>query len=252
MSNLGVAGLERAVIADIGCGAGLAADGYRALGILTVGWDIIEQPDYPGPVRVEDALPILEAGPVPSSPLACLHGLHVSLPCQAATTAGRLRDAQGGTSRFPDLVTPALASLRGKWSDYPWVVENVDDNRRVMRGILAPIPGESLVMLCGSMFGLEVQRHRLFLANFPLAPGWCDHSTFPRDPDTGKPRPWGVYHVSSDRIPGGGRTARDAEHGRHVMGSRRLLPWDSLKEGFPPAYTTWVGVDLLNAIGGTR
>jgi hypothetical protein len=95
------------------------------------------------------------------------------------------------------------------------------------------------------MFGLEVQRHRLFLANFPLRQPQCDHSRFPLDPVTGKPRPWGVYHVKGDAIPAGGRTARDEEHGRHVMGSRRLLPWDKLKEGFPPAYTAHVGADLL-------
>jgi hypothetical protein len=29
------------------------------------------------------------------------------------------------------------------------------------------------------------------------------------------------------------------------MGSHRGLPWDKLKEGFPPAYTSWVGADLL-------
>lgn len=73
----------------------------------------------------------------------------------------------------------------------------------------------------------------------------CDHATFPIDPVSGKPRPWGVWHVKGDNIPKGGHTAIDEEHGRHVMGSRRLLPWDTLKEGFPPAYTAWVGADLL-------
>jgi hypothetical protein len=29
------------------------------------------------------------------------------------------------------------------------------------------------------------------------------------------------------------------------MGSRRSLPWDKLKEGYPPAYSTWVAADLL-------
>jgi hypothetical protein len=29
------------------------------------------------------------------------------------------------------------------------------------------------------------------------------------------------------------------------MGVSRPIPWDSLKEGFPPAYTSWVAADLL-------
>jgi hypothetical protein len=107
------------------------------------------------------------------------------------------------------------------------------------------------------MFGLQVQRHRLFLANFPLRQPeptnpttvygrlGCRHDTFPIDPVSGKPRPWGVWHVKGDNVPAGGRTALDEEHGREVMGSRRLLPWDKLKEGHPPAYTSWIAADLL-------
>lgn len=231
-------------LVDLCCCAGLAADGYTAVGIRCRGYDIAPQPHYPYPFTQADVLPMLE------DHADELQGdaLHASFPCQAHTDARHLRKAQGGSSRFPDLLTPGLEVLRNKWSDTPWIVENVDDRTKRVRKIMAPMPGESLVVLCGSMFGLDVQRHRLFLANFPLRPGWCDHSTFPRDPITGRPRPWGVYHVKGDSIPAGGRTARDEEHGRHVMGSRRLLPWDSLKEGFPPAYTSYVGADLIRAL----
>jgi hypothetical protein len=121
---------------------------------------------------------------------------------------------------------------------------------------MAPREGEALTMLCGSMFGLKVQRHRLFLTNFPVrqpeptgkgvyALQGCRHETFEPDPITGRPRPWGVAHVPNDSIPAGGRTARDAEHGRQVMGSHRSLPWALLKEGFPPAYTSYIAADLL-------
>jgi hypothetical protein len=90
-----------------------------------------------------------------------------------------------------------------------------------------------------------VQRHRLFLTNFPVekAPP-CRHHLFPLDPVSGKPRPWGVYHVPSDSIPQGGRTCRDAAHARECMGVERDLPWAALKEGFPPAYTRWMGQQL--------
>lgn len=252
-------------IADICCCSGLAADGLAAVfGAHALhGFDIEPQEHYPYTFTQADALVLLDPTHPDYTPaLEPFRVRHASFPCQALTTAGHLRDAQGGKSKYPDLLTPGLALLREHWNDDPWIVENVDDNQGKARRIMAPREGESLIMLCGSMFGLEVQRHRLFLANFPLRrpdpvphprglkPGkWlnsgCSHHTFPLDPVTGKPRPWGVWHVKGDEVPSGGRTARDEEHGRQVMGSRRLLPWDKLKEGFPPAYMSWIAADLL-------
>jgi DNA (cytosine-5)-methyltransferase 1 len=231
------------VIADCCCCAGLGADGYAAVfgADQIVGYDIEDQPDYPYPFKVADVMDMLTE---PNGELAGYDARHFSFPCQEHTTAGHLRKAQGGKSRFGDLLTPGLALLREHWNGEPWIVENVDDRSGKVRRIMAARPGETLIRLCGSMFGLEVQRHRLFLANFPLRAGWCDHSTFPIGPN-GRPKPVGVYHVMGDRIPEGGWTATSEEHGRHVMGSRRLLPWAKLKEGFPPQYTSWVAADLL-------
>ncbi len=231
-----------------GCsGAGLAADGYASVGLQPVGWDVNPQPYYPYPFTQGDVREYLLTDDPERYDL-----LHFSWPCQAHTTAGHLRTAQGGKARYEDLLTPGLALVRERWAHKQYVFENVDDRSKKVRQIMAPRPGEWLVHLCGSMFGLEVQRHRLFLANFPLRQPRCDHSRFPLDPLTGRPRPWGVYHVKGDSVPQGGRTARDEEHGRYVMGSRRLLPWDALKEGFPPAYTAHVGADFLVAQAGAR
>ena len=58
----------------------------------------------------------------------------------------------------------------------------------------------------------------------------------------------GVYHVPNDTIPQGGRTARNVEHGREVMGVTRPVSWQELKEGFPPAYTQHIGEQLLHAL----
>ena len=234
---------DRPEIADVCCCAGLGADGYTSVGLRCIGYDHEPQPDYPYEFHQADVMPLL----ADHADELDRDALHASFPCQIHTTAGHLRTAQGGTSKYPDLLTPGLEILRNKWSATPWIVENVDDRSGHVRRIMAPQPGETLVRLCGSMFGLDVQRHRLFLANFPLRPGWCDHSTFPIGPK-GKPKPVGVYHVMGDKIPEGGHTARDEEHGRHVMGSRRLLPWNKLKEGFPPAYTAHIGADLLRVL----
>jgi len=243
---------------DLCSGAGLAADGYAAVfGAHSLhGWDLHPQPSYPYTFTQADVMRSLTPGCFSRGPLEEATALHASFPCQAHTTAGHLRNAQGGTSRYEDLLTPGLRLLRTNWNDKPWIVENVDDRSGHVRRIMAPRDGEYLIMLCGTMFGLPIWRHRLFLANFPLrtpaptGPGvygsrGCRHDLCPPDPITGRPRPWGIYHVPADSVPDGGRTARDADHARQVMGASRTLPWDAIKEGFPPAYTSWVAADLL-------
>lgn len=246
-------------IADLCCGAGLAGDGYAAVfGARALhGFDIQPRP-YPYAFTQADAIELL-ADDVHKPLVESFTAIHTSFPCQVFTTAGNLRTAQGGQAKWDDLLTPGLELLRTRWGHKPWIAENVDDNQGKVRALMDPRPGETLIRLCGSMFGLDVQRHRLFLANFPLrqptaVPGGgknrglgCDHDLFPLDPVTNKPRPWGVYHVPGDSIPAGGRTARDAEHARQVMGvgsQRHTLAWDEVKEGFPPHYTTWIGADL--------
>ena len=85
---------------------------------------------------------------------------------------------------------------------------------------------EAAAVECGSSYGLGVRRHRLFLSDaVPLVSSVCRHKE--------QGRPWGVYHVPSDDITKGGRTARNVEHGREVMGVTRELTWNELKEGPP-------------------
>ena len=221
--------MTRPRLLDLFCGAGLAADGYVAAGWELIGVDLAPQPEYPYEFHQADAM---------TFPLDGFDAIQASPPCQTHTRAKHLRTAQGGESRFDDLLTPTLARLREL--DIPWVVENVPG-----------APGmDGAVTLCGSMFGLKVQRHRLFLTNWPLAtPGPCDHSTFEPDPITGKPRPWGVYHVPGDSIPKGGRTCRDAAHAAECMGVKRDVSWAGIKEGLPPAYTEWIGRQLIEHLG---
>lgn len=223
---------------DLYCGAGLAADGYAAAGWEVVGVDINPQPDYPYEFWQADALRVLDE----FTEMDGFDAVHASPPCQFLTRAKHLRVAQGGESKYPDLLTPTLALLRG--ARFPWVVENVE-------GAAALMPGA--VRVCGSAFGLDVQRHRLFKSNRREIRGiGCNHDRFPLDPITGKPRPWGVYHVPGDNIPHGGRTARDAEHAASLFDLKRELPWDSIKEGFPPVYTEFIGNQLAYVIAVER
>jgi hypothetical protein len=210
---------------DLYCGAGMASDGYRLAGFDVEGVDLEAQPDYPYPFTQADALDVLESDAPDAYDV-----IHASPPCQAHTRAKHLRTAQGGTSKAADLLTPTLEVLRRRWAHKTWIVENVPG-----------APGlEDAVIECGSAYGLGVRRHRLFLANVPLEGSGCEHAA--------QGRPWGVYHVMGDNIPKGGRTARNLEHGLEVMGVDRSIPWNSLKEGFPPAYTHHLGQQLAEVI----
>ena len=209
---------------DLFSGVGLAADGYHAAGFDSiVGVDVNPQPNYPYEFVRGDAIEALREWD-----LGAFDAIHASPPCQAHTRAKHLRKAQGGESKYPDLLTPTLALLADV--GVPWVVENVPG-----------APGmDAAVVECGSAYGLGVRRHRLFLSNVPLVGSGCDHKA--------QGRPWGVYHVPNDTIPQGGRTARNVEHGREVMGVTRPVSWQELKEGFPPAYTQHIGEQLLHAL----
>lgn len=210
---------------DLYCGAGMASDGYRAAGFTDiVGVDINKQPNYPYKFEQQNALEVLKD----IDYLRQFDAIHASPPCQAHTRAKHLRAAQGGKAKYDDLLTPTLAELRK--IDVVWVVENVPG-----------APGmEGAAVECGSAYGLGVRRHRLFLGMFVLQGSGCRHKE--------QGRPWGVYHVPGDSIPKGGRTARNVEHGREVMGVDRKISWNELKEGFPPAYTQHIGSQLLEAI----
>lgn len=206
---------------DLYCGAGMASDGYVAAGFDVHGVDYNPQPNYPYSFTQADALDVL-LGSTPEE----FDVIHASPPCQAHTRAKHLRNAQGGKSKADDLLTPTLSILQKRWSHKIWIVENVPG-----------APGmDDAVTECGSAYDLGVRRHRLFLSNVPLEGSGCDHK--------GQGRPWGVYHVMGDSIPKGGRTALNLEHGLEVMGVDRTIPWDSLKEGFPPAYTEHLGHQL--------
>ena len=191
--------------------------GYHRAGFEVVGVDINPQPHYPFEFIQADAM---------TYPLDGFEAIHASPPCQAFTRAAKLRDAQGGRVSSLDLVadTADRLVLNGR----PYVIENVPG---------APLQG---VVLCGSTFGLGVRRHRIFESNVWLAgPGPCRHRE--------QGRPIGVYHVLGDEIPHGGRTARTLDEAQRAMGID-WMAWAELKEAIPPAYTEWIGRQLLTAL----
>ena len=197
--------------------------GYVAAGFDVVSVDIHKRRDLPASPHFEhvtaDALDYLND----VERLRAFDAIHASPPCQTHTALVELRKAQGkGTDKL-DLIPETRDGLEA--SGRPYVIENVP------RSSVRPD-----VILCGSSFGLKVRRHRWFETNVPMFGLPCDHAR--------QGRPVGVYGSKGDDIPSGGSTARTLEEGREAMGID-WMSWSALVEAIPPAYTEFIGAQLL-------
>jgi len=215
---------------DLFCGAGGAGVGYHRAGFEVVGVDIHPQPRYPFEFWQMDALDafdwLLEGNYLGRSKpqgLADFDAIHASPPCPryANVTPRERRDLH------PDLYEPTRERLRA--TGVPWVIENV-----------IGAPYRSGFVLCGSMFGLKVRRHRNFETSFAVLAPVCDH----RSQGTAL----GVYGDG-----GGGKSTRPSGGGgtkahRHEFAALMDMPWATPREivqAIPPAYTQWIGEQLI-------
>lgn len=207
---------------DLFCCAGGAGVGYRQAGFEVVGVDIDPQPRYPLPFIQADALTMDLAF------LASFDAIHASPPCQSYSD---LAKRNGNADEWPRLIEPVREML--KKTGLPYVIENVDG---------APLI--DAVVLCGTMFpGLRVLRHRLFEANFEIVPP--PHHKHPkvhtfdrRKSHFGKTNEWKDFV----QVTGGGNCTLAAA--RAAMG----IDWmtkNEINESIPPAYTEFVGKQLL-------
>lgn len=216
--------MNRPRLLDLFCGAGGCARGYVLAGFDVTGVDCREQPNYPasgGSFVRADALEYL-----------ALHGreydvIHASPPCQRYTRAAKIHDSAG---RHPDLVAPAreLLDNLGK----PWVMENVIGS-----------PLRAGVVLCGLSFGLEVIRHRVFESSLLLlAP---HHNPHPKHLSTNASK---AYSTGSGGLVcvAGHNFVREA--GAAAMGIDWNMTRAELANAIPPAYTAYLGRQLIAAI----
>jgi DNA (cytosine-5)-methyltransferase 1 len=215
---------------DLFCGAGGCAVGYHRAGFTDiVGVDIKPQPRYPFAFVQGDALEYLAA-----------HGhefdaIHASPPCQRYSQCQNFRDTR---DTHPDLVFDCRTLLEA--TGRPWVIENVPGS-----------PLENAAVLCGLMFGLRVIRHRLFEASFLLlTPPHTRHPAHLRT-GTASKQHRGVRTGYSDGKMGLVSVAGNnfnVKAGAAAMG----IDWmtrDELAQAIPPAYTEFVGRQLLDAVG---
>ena len=205
---------------DLYCGVGGASAGYNKAGFDVTGIDLKHGKRYPYKYIKGDVLLYLQDLDF----LRSFDIIHASPPCQTHSITQHLRNAQGKSTSKLDLIPQTRAALIA--SGKPYVIENV--------------PGSPLInpiQLCGSSFGLQVRRHRLFESNMKLTGSVCDHKA--------QGRPVGVYGSLNDQIPRGGKTATTIDEGRDAMGMPWAI-WTELVEAIPPAYSEYIGKQIIN------
>lgn len=209
---------------DLFCGAGGAAMGYHRAGFDVVGVDIHPQPHYPFEFHQGDALTL-------AYDFGRFDAVHASPPCQRWSDLAR---RNGNGHEWPDLIAPTRALLTA-WG-IPWIIENVEG---------APL--DNPTMLCGTVFpGLRVLRHRLFESSMPITAR--AHRAHPLV-FTHDKRKAHYGRLNQDtafvQVTGGGNAT--VANKRDAMG----IDWMTgaeLNEAIPPAYTEWIGAQLIAAL----
>lgn len=197
--------MKKLRLLDLCCGAGGASVGYARAGFEVVGVDLVPQPHYPFTFHLADAL---------TFPLDGFDAVHASPPCQAYSACQHFLKRPEWYPAF----LPEMRERLRQWGG-PWIVENV---------VGAPMPGA--VLLCGTMFGLNVLRHRLFESSHLLfVPARCLHR--------GKTQKYGGPYVC---VAGEMFRLPDACQAMGIdwMGVREM------SQALPPAYTEWLGRQL--------
>lgn len=184
--------------------------GLHRAGYEVVGVDLEPQPDYPFQFLQADALAYY-------IDVRGFDLVWASPPCQAFT-AYRRRPQH--VAERPNLIPAVREKLRA--AGVPYVIENV---------MGAPL--ERPFVLCGSMFGLDVRRHRQFETSFPVRVPACDHaSQAPRfAPATNRTNLRRTVEVGVWRIP--------LEVQQRAMGID-WMPLEKLSQAIPPAYAEYI------------
>ena len=214
------------VLIDLCCGAGGAAKGYYESGFRVIGVDIEPQPNYPFEFIQDDALVVLDCllgglGGEGLPPLERIAAFHASPPCQFKTAYRRRPNHVAESPNLIPSIRKQLVRTR-----LPYVIENVEGARAHLR---------EPVLLCGTGFGLDIQRHRYFESNVTIMSPGCAHgrnaARFPaatnRRENTRRTIEIGVW-----RIP------------LYLQQRAMEIDWmtlEELSEAIPPAYTEHIG-----------
>jgi DNA (cytosine-5)-methyltransferase 1 len=203
---------------DLFCGAGGATKGLQLAGFYVVGVDIKPQPHYCGDEFYQaDALTFSLEG---------YDAYWASPPCQKWSVASFSNPVLSNS--YPDYISKVRACLvaTGK----PYIIENV--TRAPLRDPL---------VLCGTMFGLRLKRHRAFESSMPIyfVPATCSCKN-------GRTKSDGIscFKRGSRLITVAGHNYY-ADDGRLAMGIDWMTNKDELSEAVPPAYSEYLGKHLM-------
>jgi len=205
---------------DLYCKAGGAGMGYHRAGYEVIGVDIEPQPNYPFRFIQADAIKFMEAFLYYGWEALFdkkIDAIHASPPCQknSTMTKGLWKDR---LDSYPELIAPTRELL--KQTGLPYIIENVPT---------APL--ENPTVLCGSMFGLGVRRHRLFETSFPIIAPLCNHKA--------QGQVVAVYGHSGGSSKRDGLRFGGVDTWKKAMG----IDWmtgNELSQAIPPAYTEYI------------
>lgn len=187
--------------------------GYHRAGFEVVGVDIRPQPRYPFRFHEADAL---------TFDLGSFDAIHASPPCQSFTAYKRRGSGVG--DGYADLINATRDRLSD--ADVPFIIENV---------VGAPL--EDPIQLCGSSFGLDVRRHRLFETSVKIVAPPCNHEwQTPRFPPAGnRTNLRSTVEVGAYRC-------------RQIAPAAMGISWmyyEELTEAIPPLFTEFLGRQLI-------
>lgn len=204
---------------DLFCGAGGAAMGYHQAGFEVVGVDIRPMPRYPFEFHQSDALEF---------PLEGFDAIHASPLCQMWSAYRRARPEKGD-EHYVNLIPPTRERLSA--TGLPYIIENVEGARFEL---INP------VRLCGTGFALDVERHRRFESNVALFGVPCAHGRnaprFDRGSRHIRPNDRRTVPIGEWRIP------------LPIQQAAMGIGWmtvDELSQAIPPAYTRYLGEQVL-------
>ncbi len=228
--------MSRPRLLDLFCGAGGCSVGYHRAGFDVVGVDNRPMPRYPFEFIQLDAIGVLRTllsveGRIHTKAgeeyyLSDFAAIHASPPCQAYSVSRKIH-AGPKAKQHPDLVEETRLLLER--ARLPWVIENV---------IGAPL--HRPIVLCGTMFGLKVLRHRCFESSeMLLGPA---HPKHPKGNLTNSKSGYSTGAYPFITCAGHNFVRTD---GMAAMGIDWHMTREEVAQAIPPVYTEYIGRQLI-------